>query len=69
VEFTTVGRGTVTPGPTPGAAHGAVVWTITRGDAGLAGAQGLITSNFAVTADGAVVDHHVARLYLPADPS
>ena len=65
VEFVTVGRGVVTPGPAAGAVHGAVTWTVTRGEGGLAGAQGLITSNFAVSADGEVVDHHVTRLYLP----
>jgi hypothetical protein len=40
------------------------MWTVTGGDGLFAGAQGLITSNFAVSAGGEVVDHHVARLYL-----
>jgi hypothetical protein len=31
----------------------------------LAGARGLITSNFTVDASGDVVDHHVARVFLP----
>jgi len=65
VTFTTQGRGWVTPAPTPGAMYGAVVWTVTGGAGRFAGAKGLITSNFAVSASGDVVDHHVARLLLP----
>ncbi|PYM19266.1 MAG: hypothetical protein DMD78_25285 [Candidatus Rokuibacteriota bacterium] len=65
VTFTTQGRGWVAPAPTPGAVYGAVVWTVTGGAGRFAGARGLITSNFAVSAAGEVVDHHVARLLLP----
>ena len=65
VTFATQGRGWVAPGPAPGAVHGAVVWAVTGGDGRFAGARGLITSNFAVSAGGEVVDHHVARLLLP----
>ena len=66
VMFVTVGRGVVRPSALPGWQHGAVAWTITGGDGRFAGATGLITSNFVVSASGAVVDHHVARLYLPS---
>jgi hypothetical protein len=65
VTFTTLGRGRVLAGPQPGAVHGAVIWTVTGGEGRFAGAAGLITSNFAVSAAGEVVDHHVARLFLP----
>jgi len=65
VTFTTQGRGWVAPAPTPGAVYGAVVWTVTGGAGRFAGARGLITSNFAVSATGEVIDHHVARLLLP----
>ena len=65
VTFTTQGRGWVAPAPRPGAVYGAVVWTVTGGAGRFAGARGLITSNFAVSAAGEVVDHHVARLLLP----
>jgi hypothetical protein len=44
---------------------GGVVWTITGGDGRFAGARGLITSNFTVSAAGEVIDEHVTRLYLP----
>jgi len=65
VTFITQGRGWVAPAPTPGAVYGAVVWTVTGGAGRFAGARGLITSNFAVSPTGDVVDHHVARLLLP----
>jgi len=64
VSFVTVGRGAVGPSPIEGRTHGTVMWAVTGGDGVFAGARGLITSNFAVTARGEVVDHHVARLYL-----
>lgn len=65
IVFETVGRGWVGPSPVAGWVAGGVVWTITGGDGGLAGARGLITSNFTVSAAGEVIDHHVTRLYLP----
>lgn len=65
LTFVTQGRGWVTPGPEPGSVYGAVIWTVTGGDGRFAGARGVITSNFTVSATGDVVDHHVARLHLP----
>jgi hypothetical protein len=65
VSFDTVGRGVVGESARPGWRSGAVVWTITGGTGRLAGARGLITSNFAVNDEGDVVDHHVTRLQLP----
>ena len=65
ITFTTQGRGWVAPAPSPGAVYGAVVWTVTGGEGRFAGARGLITSNFAVSASGDVVDHHVGRILLP----
>ena len=64
ITFVTVGRGAVGPSPIAGCTHGTVMWSVTGGDGLFAGARGLITSNFAVSAQGDVVDHHVARLYL-----
>jgi hypothetical protein len=66
ISFDTVGRGFVGPAPEGQGSHGVVMWRITRGDGALAGAQGLITSNFTVSPDGVVTDDHVVRLYLPA---
>lgn len=65
VSFETVGRGTVGPSGIEGWVHGAVMWTITGGQGRLAGARGLITSNFVASAQGEVVDNQIARLYLP----
>jgi hypothetical protein len=65
VAFETVGRGTVAPSPIAGLTVGAVIWTVTAGEGAFRGARGLITSSFTVDADGEVVDHHIARLYLP----
>ena len=64
VTFVTVGKGTVGPSPVPSRLHGAVMWKVTGGAGVFAGVRGLITSNFTVSGDGDVVDHHIARLYL-----
>ena len=66
VTFKTVGRGVLGPSPLPGIQRGAVVWEITGGDGRFQSAQGLITSNFTVGAQGEVTDDQFARLYLPA---
>jgi hypothetical protein len=64
VTFATIGRGTVAPAPLDGWTTGAVMWSVTGGTGRFAGARGVITSNFTVSARGEVIDHHVARLYL-----
>jgi hypothetical protein len=66
VSFKTVGRGVLGPSPLPGVQRGAVVWEITGGDGRFQGAQGLITSNFTVGAQGEVTDDQFVRMYLPA---
>lgn len=65
VSFRTVGRGTLGPSPLPDIQRGAVMWEVTGGEGHLAGAQGLITSNFTVGAQGEVVDDQFARLFVP----
>jgi len=65
VAFETIGRGWVAPVPQAGWVFGGVLWTITTGAGAFAGARGLITSNFTVSADGEVIDDHFTRLYLP----
>jgi len=65
LAFVTVGRGHVGPSPQPGRVHGTVMWRVTGGEGRLAGAQGLITSNFTVAADGEVIDDQFTRLFLP----
>ena len=65
LHFKTVGQGVLGQSPTDGLQRGAVIWEITRGEGRLAGAQGIITSNFTVGAQGEVVDDHVVRVFLP----
>ena len=65
ITFETIGRGWVGPAPLAGWVVGGVVWSITGGQGAFAGARGLITSNFTVSADGEVIDDQVARLYMP----
>lgn len=65
VTFVTIGRGTVGPSPITGWSLGAVIWDVTGGEGRFAGARGIITSSFVVSPDGDVIDHHVARIYIP----
>jgi hypothetical protein len=65
VSFRTVGRGTLGPSPVDGLQRGAIVWEVTGGDGRFVGAQGLITSNFTVGAQGHVVDDQFARIFVP----
>ena len=65
LHFKTIGQGVLGASPTEGLQRGAVIWEVTRGEGRLAGAQGIITSNFTVGAQGEVVDDHVVRLFLP----
>jgi len=65
VSFRTVGQGVLGPSGQDGLQRGAVIWEVMRGEGRLAGATGLITSNFTVGAQGEVVDDHFARFFLP----
>ena len=65
ITFKTVGRGALGPSPLPNVQRGSVMWEVTGGDGVFRGAQGLITSNFTVSAEGEVTDDHFVRLFLP----
>src|SRR6266478_8879783 len=65
VSFRTLGRGILGASPQAGLQRGAVLWEVTGGEGALAGAQGIITSNFTVGPQGYVVDNHFARLFVP----
>jgi hypothetical protein len=65
IEFKTLGKGYMLPSGIEGLQRGGVLWEVTRGTGQLAGATGVITSNFSVASDGTVVDNHVSVLYLP----
>lgn len=64
INFVTIGRGVVGPSPIAGWTRGAVIWDVTGGEGRFAGARGIITSSFAVSPDGDVIDCHVARIYI-----
>jgi hypothetical protein len=66
IAFRTVGQGVTGPSAVTGLRHGAVIWEVTQGEGRLAGARGLITSNFTVGPDGRVTDNHFVRLFLPS---
>jgi len=65
IVFETIGRGWVGPTPHGAGVVGGVLWRVTQATGGLAGAEGLITSNFTVTPTGEVTDNQFARLYVP----
>jgi hypothetical protein len=64
VTFRTVGQGILGPSGIPDLQRGAVIWEVTEGNGQFSGVTGLITSNFTVDAQGAVMDNHFARLFL-----
>lgn len=65
VTFTTVNRGRIEPSPMEGVQHGAVTWRIDGGTGAYQNAQGFVTSNFTLHADGVVVDHQFAVIFVP----
>jgi len=65
ITFETIGRGWVGPAPDGSGVVGGVLWRVREGTGRLAGARGIITSNFTVTSAGDVTDDQFARLYIP----
>ncbi|MDX1650585.1 MAG: hypothetical protein R3263_12100, partial [Myxococcota bacterium] len=65
LRFETEGEGCVGPSEEPGMQRGGVVWRIVGGEGALAGARGVVTSNFTLGQDGALVDHQLGVLELP----
>jgi hypothetical protein len=64
VRFRTLGPGTLGPSAIDGLQQGAVIWEVVEGHGRLAGASGLITSNFSVGAGGEVIDNQFAQLFV-----
>jgi hypothetical protein len=64
ITFVTIGRGVVGPSPIAGWMRGAVMWDITGGEGHFKEARGIVISSFAVNADGEVIDHQIARIYI-----
>jgi hypothetical protein len=66
LDIVTVGEGTLRPSADPELLHGAAMYEIVEGRGRLAGASGLITSNFLLTpAKGEFVERQVAVVFLP----
>lgn len=65
LRFESVGEGHLGPVETTGRRRGGVLWRVVGGEGPLAEARGLITSNFQVGDDGALVDHQIGVLELP----
>lgn len=65
LRFETEGEGCIGPAEEPGAQRGGVVWRVVGGEGALSGARGIVTSNFTLGQDGAVVDHQLGVLQLP----
>jgi hypothetical protein len=63
IHFNTVGQGYIGPSADPQLKHGSVIWKIERGEGQFAGATGLITSNFFVSSEGEVTDHHFGVIF------
>ena len=57
LNFSTIGTGWMGPSAQDGLTHGAISWKVDSGTGPLAGATGIITSNFTVSGAGEVVDN------------
>jgi hypothetical protein len=64
LRFSTVGAGYLGPSVDPNLSHGAVTWRVDGGEGQFAGATGLITSNFTVSATGEVTDNHFGAIFV-----
>lgn len=64
LHFSTVGQGYIGPSVDPQLKHGSVIWKVERGEGQLAGATGLITSNFFVGSEGEVTDNHFGVIFI-----
>jgi hypothetical protein len=64
LRFTTVGSGFLGASADPSLKHGSVMWRVEGGQGQLAGASGLITSNFFVSEAGEMIDHHLGVLFV-----
>lgn len=64
LSFTTVGEGFLGKSPDPSLQHGSVMWRVEGGEGQFAGATGLITSNFTLSATGEVIDNHFGVIFI-----
>ena len=64
LDFSTIGTGWMGPSAIDGLTHGGICWKVDSGSGPLAGASGIITSNFTVSESGDVVDNQWGVLYV-----
>ncbi len=64
LDFSTIGSGWMGPSAVDGLTHGAINWRIDGGTGPLAGASGIITSNFTVSGSGDVVDNQWGVIFV-----
>lgn len=64
LRFSTVGQGFLGKSPDEALQHGSVMWRVESGEGQFAGASGLITSNFTLSAVGEVIDNHFGLIFL-----
>ena len=64
LRFSTVGQGYLGKSPEEGLQHGSVMWRVEGGEGQFAGATGLITSNFTLSATGEVTDNHFGVIFV-----
>jgi len=65
LHISTVGSGYLEASANPEIRHGTVMWRVEESKGLLAGASGLITSNFLITDDLMITDHQLGVLMLP----
>jgi hypothetical protein len=66
LRISTVGQGFLAPSAEEGLHHGSVIWRVDQGEGALAGATGLISSNFMVRMEtGEATESQVVALFLP----
>lgn len=63
-RFRTKVRGWLDQGPEPKFRHGTVTFEVVDGEGQFTGAAGLITSNFTITSDGEITEHHMGVIYI-----
>lgn len=64
LRFRSLGTGRLDPSPEPGLRHGTTVLDVCDGSGRFAGARGRITSNFVVSDDGEITDHHLGVVFV-----
>jgi hypothetical protein len=64
LRFSTIGQGFLDKSRDPNLQHGSVMWRMDGGEGQFAGASGIITSNFTLSATGEVTDNHFGVIFL-----